>query len=1082
MNKKIFHFLARKYLNIIFDSFDIGFYIAKSRVPIPIDLPEDEQIKMFYMHGYIYICNDVLAKMYGYSGAQEIIGKKLVELHGGSDVPENIEAHRNFIRMGYKIVNAETCEIDKGGNVVWFLNNTVGIVKRGALIATIGTQQNITERKRFEEGIKKSDMEKRLILNSVSELIAFQGKDLEIVWANKSAGDSLGLKPESLIGLHCYELWHKRESVCENCPVERAIKKGEYQEGEIKTPDGRIWFIRAYPVKDERGEILGAVEITLEITEKRRMEEELEKREKILEVIHNSAQKFLRGMEFEESCKLLLEKLGKIVGASRVYIFENYRDEKGRLLTSQRFEWVEEGIEPQIDNPQLQNFPWIEMGFERQVKIFERNEPVYGFVKDFPETERKVFESQKILSLLSFPIFVNSEWWGFIGFDDCVREKEWTHIEIETLKIAAALIGNAIKRKKIEDDLCKSEGKFRLLAEHAQDLIYKYEFSPKRGFTYVSPFSTTITGYTPEEHYQDPDLYFKIVHPDDRYIYEEIVKGEVDWKKPIILRWIKKNGKILWTEQRNTPIYDEKGRLIAIEGIARDITERRIAEEALRKSEEKYRKLFEESKDGIFISTPDGRLLDVNPTMVEMFGYSSKDELMETPVENLYLDPQEREEYIKKLEKDGFVKDYGIRARKKDGTPMKILETSTVARDENGNVISYRGIIRDITAQRKMEEQLIQSVKMEAIGRLAGGIAHDFNNILTVISGNAELLLPKFPFDSSEYKRIRQIIESSRRAIELTKQLMTVSKRGIAEPVVLNFNEVIKEIEEMIKSLIGEDVNFELHLNPELKNVKADRTQVEQVIINMVVNAREAMPMGGELKIKTDNVFLDEEYCKIYPGLKKGEYVLISISDNGVGMPPEIMPKIFEPFFTTKKDGTGLGLSTVYWIVNQLGGNITVYSEMGKGTTFKIYIPACEEEVEKKEEGLKFDESPTGNETILVVEDEKEIIEYIEEVLSPLGYKIISATSEKEVLEKLKEFKGEIHLLLTDIVLPDKSGPEIAKTLVSKIPSIKVLFMSGYPEEKLHVSEIIEEKVNFIPKPFSHSALSRKVREVLDKP
>lgn len=1026
IQKKLDELLEREEIYKYFlNELNIGFYIIKTKVPIPIDLPEDEQIKMIYEHAYVADCNDIIAKMYGFSKAEELIGKKVSELHGGPEVKENIEAHRHFIRSGYKIIGVETLEIDRDGNKKWFRNNTVGIIKKGAIVASIGTQTDITKIKEVEERIKRSEEEKELILNSVAELITFQDRDLRVIWANKSAGNSVNQKPEELIGRHCYEIWHGRESICENCPVDRAIKTGEFHSNEIRTPDGRVWFIKGYPVRDEKGEVIGAIEVTTEITEKVKLEERIKQQQKYFEGI----------FEFSPLAMVIADRYGRIL---------RINPEFERL-----FGWKEDEVRGVFLDDII-----IEP---------ERKEEAISITKKVAEGESIIVEGIRLkkdktpvfVTIIGHPIVVNDEVIAQMGIYRDITEK-----------------------KRMEEALIESEEKFRILAEKSLVGIYLFQDGV---FKYVNPKFEEIFGYSAEELIDKlgpKDL----THPDDWWIVEENIRkrlrGEIEHVH-YEFRGLRKDKKVINAEVYGS-VVNYKGKP-AIIGTLQDITERKLAEEALKKSEERYRSLFEESKDGIFISTPEGKIIDLNPAMVEMYGYSSKDELLQTPIENLYMNPKERDEYKKKLEEEGFVKDYEIRGRKKDGTPITLLETSTAVKNEKGKTIAYRGIIKDITAQKKMEEQLIQSVKMEAIGRLAGGIAHDFNNILTVISGNAELLLPKFPPDSIEHKKIKQIIESSRRAIDLTKQLMAVSKRGISEPVVLNVNEVIKEMEEMLKRLIGEDIKFDLYLNSDLKNIKADRTQIEQVIMNLVVNARDAMPRGGELKIKTENIFLDENYCKIYPGLKEGEYVLISISDTGVGIPPEIMPKIFEPFFTTKKEGSGLGLSTVYWIVKQLGGNVTVYSEVGKGTTFKIYIPACEEEAKKERESLKIEEYPEGSEVILVVEDEKEIIEYIEDVLSPLGYKIISGGSEREILEKLEKFEGEVHLLLTDVILPDKSGPEIAKTLVSKIPNLKIIFMSGYPEEKLQVSEIIEGKINFISKPFSPSALARKVREILDK-
>ena len=1026
IQKKIDELLEwEEFYKYFLNELNVGFYIIKTKVPIPIDLPEDEQIKMIYEHAYVADCNDILAKMYGFSKAEELIGKRVSELHGGPDVPENIEAHRNFIRSGYKIIGVETLEIDRDGNKKWFRNNTVGIIKNGAIVASIGTRTDITKIKEIEERTKRSEEEKALILNSVAELITFQDRDLRVIWANKSAGNSVNQKPEELIGRHCYEIWHGRESVCENCPVDKAIKTGEFHSNEIRTPDGRVWFIKGYPVKDEKGEVIGAIEVTTEITEKVKLEGRIKEQQKYFEGI----------FEFSPLAMVITDRYGKII---------RINPEFERL-----FGWKEDEVRGVFLDDIIIEPERKEEAISITNKVAEGGSVIVEGIR-LKKDKTPVF-----VTIIGHPIVVNDEVIAQMGIYRDITEK-----------------------KRMEEALIESEEKFRTLAEKSLAGIYLFQDGV---FKYVNPKFEEIFGYSAEELIDKlgpKDL----THPDDWWIVDENVRKRLRGEAKHVhyeFRGLRKDKKVINVEVYGS-VVNYKGKP-AIIGTLQDITERKLAEEALKKSEEKFRSLFEESKDGIFISTPEGKIIDANPAMVEMYGYSSKDELLQTPIENLYMNPKERDEYRKKLEEEGFVKDYEIRGRKKDGTPITLLETSTAVKDESGKVIAYRGIIRDVTAQKKMEEQLIQSVKMEAIGRLAGGIAHDFNNILTVISGSAELLLPKFPPDSFEHKKIKQIIDSSRRAIDLTKQLMTVSKRGISEPVVLNVNEVIKEMEDMLKRLIGEDIKFDLYLNPDLKNVKADRSQIEQVIMNLVVNARDAMPKGGELEIKTENVFLDENYCKIYPGLKEGEYVLISISDTGVGIPPEIMPKIFEPFFTTKKEGSGLGLSTVYWIVKQLGGNVTVYSEVGKGTTFKIYIPVCREEVMKKEKIQEAEDYPEGNEVLLVIEDEKEIIEYIEDVLKPLGYKIISGSSEKEILEKLEKFEGEVHLLLTDVILPDKSGPEIAKTLVSKIPNLKIIFMSGYPEEKLHVSEIIEGKVNFISKPFSPSALARKVREVLDK-
>ncbi|MGQ9618777.1 MAG: PAS domain S-box protein [Candidatus Aminicenantia bacterium] len=1196
------NFKREEIFNVYFEKTGIGYYIALSKVPIPTNLLEDEQIKLIYENFYVADCNDSFARFYGYMKAEEIIGKKIIELRGGADISENIEAHRSFIRNGYKILNAETYELDKYGKRKWFLNNAVGVIKDGALLATIEVQEDITQMK-LSWLTLKSLAEERSILDNVPDLITFQDKELKVVWANKSAGDSVGLKRESLIGKHCYEIWHQRDRACENCPVESAIKTGEFHEEEIKSPDGRVWFIRGYPVRSEEGEILGVLEITTEITEKKRIEEELKlknkyfeglfessplaiaivgkngriiqvnkgfeelfgwrrdevrgvlldeilieperrieaesiservikgekifyegtrvrkdgskinvliighpliakgdvighiamymdiserkrierdlkKRDEILTAIHFSAQHFLSSADFDESFKITLELLGKATGVSRAYIFENHRDEHGRLLTSQRYEWVAEGIEPQIDNPMLKNFSWMDMGFERQVEIFMRNEPVYGIVRDFPEDERKILESQGILSILVVPIFVDHDWWGFIGFDDCVSERKWSPLEIETLKLAARLIEGALKRKDIEESLLHEKNYFEGLFEETPEAIV---ISDRDGRIWrVNRGFERLFGYSNEE-VKGKLVDDVVIKPEKRGEAEtltmRVMKGEKIFKEAVRFR---KDGSPVFVSILAFPIKIH-GKIIAQYGIYRDITELKNAEKAIKESEEKYRRLFEESKDGIFIITPDGNFIDANQACFEMFGFSSKEEFLKIDVKDIYVNPKDRDTYRKVLEEQGFVKDYELHLKRKDGREIIVLETSTAVKNEKGNIVAFRGIMRDVTQQRKLEEQLLQSQKMEAVGRLAGGIAHDFSNILTVIFGNAEMLIRNFDENSLEYKKIKQIIDFSRRATNLSKQLLVFSKRGIAQPVFLNINDVIIEMREMLLKLIGEDIEFKIELEPSLKHIKADRSWIDQVLINIIVNAREAMPKGGRITVKTENHFLDEIYCKIYPDLKPGEYILLSISDTGTGIPPEILPKIFEPFFSTKAEGTGLGLSTVYGIVKQLRGHISVYSELGKGTTFHIYLPVCFEEDEiDRERVIESEKLPSGKETILVVEDEKEILELLKEVLESLGYKIITASRREEAVMKVEGCEGKIDLLLTDVVLPGTSGPEIARELAEKFPEMKVLFMSGYTYEKIPLSEILEGRTNFISKPFSPFSIAKKIRDILD--
>jgi nitrogen-specific signal transduction histidine kinase/CheY-like chemotaxis protein len=381
-----------------------------------------------------------------------------------------------------------------------------------------------------------------------------------------------------------------------------------------------------------------------------------------------------------------------------------------------------------------------------------------------------------------------------------------------------------------------------------------------------------------------------------------------------------------------------------------------------------------------------------------------------------------------------------------------------------------------------LQEQLRQSQKIEAIGRLAGGIAHDFNNLLTIIQGNAQLSLTDLREEDPLRANIEEIKRASERAADLTKQLLAFSRKQIMEMQVLDLNLILQKLDKMLHRVLGEDIKLVTILTEGIGKVKVDPGQIEQVIINLAVNARDAMPDGGKLTIETANVELDEEYAHTHIAVTPGRYVMVSVSDTGVGITPEVKDRVFEPFFTTKEKGkgTGLGLSTVYGIVKQSGGNIWIYSEPGEGTTLKIYLPQVDEPLaELKEEVVG--EVPRGNETVLIVEDEEVVRKLAIRVLKRQGYKILEAPDGGKAFLLCEVFKDSIHLILTDVVMPGMSGHKLVGRLKEIHPEMKVLYMSGYTDNAILHHGVLEPGTNFIQKPFTVDGLARKVREVLDK-
>ncbi|MDO9123155.1 MAG: ATP-binding protein, partial [Deltaproteobacteria bacterium] len=382
-----------------------------------------------------------------------------------------------------------------------------------------------------------------------------------------------------------------------------------------------------------------------------------------------------------------------------------------------------------------------------------------------------------------------------------------------------------------------------------------------------------------------------------------------------------------------------------------------------------------------------------------------------------------------------------------------------------------------------LEDQLRQAQKVEAIGRLAGGIAHDFNNLLTIIKGNSQLSLMEIKRDDPLRENIEQVEKAADRAAALTRQLLAFSRRQVLEMRVLDLNTTLRDLEKMLRRVIGEDIGLVTFMAEDLGNVKADPGQMEQVIMNLAVNARDAMLKGGKLTIETTNVDLDENYARNHVAVTPGSYVMLSVSDTGVGMTPEVKAKLFEPFFTTKEKGkgTGLGLSTVYGIVKQSGGNIWVYSEPGQGTTFKIYLPRVDEPLEEAGERVVQKELPCGGETILVVEDEEKVRQVTVQILTKNGYTVLEASHGDEAKQICEQHGGPIHLIVTDVVLPGMNGRELAESLASRYPGAKVLYMSGYTDNAIVHHGVLEKGLHFLQKPFNLEGLLRKVREVLDK-
>ena len=506
--------------------------------------------------------------------------------------------------------------------------------------------------------------------------------------------------------------------------------------------------------------------------------------------------------------------------------------------------------------------------------------------------------------------------------------------------------------------------------------------------------------------------------------------------------------------------------------------ERKRAEEALRKSEEKYRSLFEDSRDAVVITNREGELVDVNQVWLDLYGYT-RGEIADLNVGQLYASPDDQSRFQEEIEQKGFVRDYEFKARKKDETEMDCLITATVRRADDESILGYQGIIRDITEKKRLEAQFQQAQKMQAMGTLAGGIAHDFNNLLMGIQGNTSLALLDKTSTHPDYERLRNIEQSVKSGGELTKQLLGFARAGRYEVRSTDLNELIRRSSNMF-ARTKKEITIHIRYQERIWPVEIDQGQIEQVLLNLYVNAWQAMPGGGELYLETENVTLKKKYVKPFD-LKPGRYVKISIADTGIGMDKATQQRIFDPFFTTKEmgRGTGLGLASVYGIIKNHGGIINVYSEKGEGSTFTIYLAASEKEVIKEEELPE--EVLKGEETVLLVDDEDVIIDVGEEILRELGYNVLIARGGKEAVEIYSRNKDKIDIVILDVIMPEMGGGETYDRMKKMNPDIKVLLLSGYSIDG-QAEEILQRGCNgFIQKPFNVSKLSQTMREILDQ-
>jgi PAS domain S-box-containing protein len=635
-------------------------------------------------------------------------------------------------------------------------------------------------------------------------------------------------------------------------------------------------------------------------------------------------------------------------------------------------------------------------------------------------------------------------------------------------------MSDALKIRQAE--LQESEERYRSLFERVPVALYRT--TPQGQYLDVNPAHVRMLGYPDRETLLKANAADLYLNPQDREQWRAIAECDgIVWDFAMQVK--RHDGTVIWVRNTSRAVRNSQGLVLYYEGSLEDITERKQAEESIRKLSQ----AIEQSPVSIIITDVKGRIEFVNVKFTQITGYTYEEAIGRRPsILKSGETPAEEYSRLWKTIGSGGVWSGELHNRKKNGELFWEYATIAPVRNADHVITHYVAVKEDITERKKLEAQLRQTQKMEAVGQLAGGVAHDFNNMLGVIIGYAELALGQADLDDSLRRNLQGILSASLRSAEITRQLLAFARKQTIAPKILDLNETVEETLKLLRRLIGEDIELVWLPGAKLWPVKMDPSQIDQILANLCANARDAIAGVGRIAIETQKAVFDRAYCAQHRGFSPGEYVMLEVSDNGGGMDKPTLDKIFEPFFTTKDPGkgTGLGLATVYGIVKQNAGFINVYSEPDHGSTFKIYLPRHADQPGQEPKAVPAPLNLVGHETILVVEDEIENLRMVKLMLESYGYQVLAASSPGEALLTAKKHSDRIHLLLTDLIMPEMNGRDLSKEMLSLYPDLLCLFMSGYTNNVIVHHNVLDKGVHFIQKPFSMQNLAATVREILD--
>jgi PAS domain S-box-containing protein len=960
--------------------------------------------------------------------------------------PEDKTLVSNEFDLGSSRTHENSIEfriLHKDGGVRWLSHRCRPVFdEEGTMLGRVSANSDITAGRKTRNALEEKDRLLMSVIDGIQDPLHVIDRDFRVVLTNRKLLEMRNIRQEDAVGKRCFEVYQDRSTPCEQCAAMETFETGS-SGAHIHTlplPDGtfRHLEVYAFPLVAQNGATTQVIEITHDITNREHAMRNIVKLAAIIE----QATEAVAITDTDGILEYVNPAFEKITGYSR-----------------------EETVG---QNPRVLKSGDLPPGFYRGIwETIKGGSTWKGAFINRRKNGEAYYEDAVI-----FPIRNDAgEIMNYVKISHDVTDlKNAENIRLAHEERLRTLINST------PDVICFKDGEGRWLEANDADLkLFQLEAVNYRGKTDIE-----LAEYSP--YYRDA---FGTCRASDETTW---LNGEISRDVETIFR---PDGSKRVYDIIKAPLFEPDGSRKGLVVLGRDITETKNAEEALRESEKRYRRIFTESQEVIFVSSGEGRYIDMNPAGLKLFGYASLEELKKIDIAcDVYKDPADRIRMMRKVTEQGYVKDYELVLKTKTGDELNVLLSSTLHRDARTGSVLYHGVIHDVTENKKLENQLVQSQKMEAIGTLAGGVAHDFNNLLTVINGYAEMAMLRIDDKDRLRHYISSIQQAGLKARNLAGQLLAFSRKQACQPEILDINEVILSLNKMVRRLLGEDIDIRTVLPDNLPKIKADNTQLEQIFVNLLVNARDALHatkqngFNKKITIETGRLALDARYVEKHPGSRAGLHVFFSVSDNGAGMAKEIQQRIFEPFFTTKEKhkGTGLGLSTVYGIVKQNGGSIYVYSEPDRGTTFKILWPTTEETREGNDGQEKGEDDPLphGSERVLVVEDEQQVRDYVCELLTALGYDVHEAENGRIALDILQSGETSFDLIITDVIMPEMGGRELIEKTSKLFPDMKVVFASGYEDNHIIHDGMLDEAINFLPKPYVSAQLAATIRRALD--